>query len=195
MGDVSVLVQNRFASTETSDNLRIRDRLRAGAAWRPTPHDRFTALAWYGLEIDDNDETERSEWVHAWSLGGEYRLTDDLRLRARHAGRHYSLEDDGLDSESLILLASAGLEYDLDERFFVGLDGMVFHDPEGGTSTTGLGIELGYNVSENILASVGYNFADLEEEKIRDIHQDGVFLRVRAKFGNDALDALGGAFK
>ena len=41
---------------------------------------------------------------------------------------------------------------------------------------------------ENVLVSVGYNWAGINEDKIRDIHRTGFFLRVRAKIDENVWD-------
>ncbi|MBI1385766.1 MAG: DUF11 domain-containing protein [Rhizobiales bacterium] len=190
-GDFTLLLQNRLAVTEGYAD-RIRDRMRLGAAWRPGEASAWSALAWYGFEYDDDASEERREQSHSWSIGGEYQMSDDLRLRLRHAGRHHAASHDDIDATSLTLLLTAGLEIDLDERLSLALDGVVLHDPWVGTTHTGLGAEIGFAVTENMLLSVGYTFADIEEERIRDIQDKGFHVRVRAKLDSETWNIFDG---
>ncbi|WP_306117997.1 MULTISPECIES: SdrD B-like domain-containing protein [unclassified Roseitalea] len=193
-GDITVLARNRFAYTDAEAGERTRNRARLGAAWRPGEHNRWSALAWYGFEYDDDRAAETRELAHSWSLGGEYRLNDDLRIRARHAGRHLEQRYDGLDLDSTVLLGTAGFEWDAHERVVLGLNGTVFVEPDIGAAHYGLGGEIGFVPAKNTLVSLGYSWADIERDKIEDIHRTGFYLRVRAKIDEgiwDLLDRMG----
>lgn len=194
-GDITLIFQNRFAWDETDGEHRIRDRLRAGLAWRPTHHTDWTALAWYGLEFDDNESTRVREFSQSWSVGATYRASDRVRVRARHAGRHEIARFDDVSTSSVLLLMSGGLEFDVTERINLGLEGTVFGDVEGDSLHTGIGAEVGYRITDNVMASVGYKHADIDEKGIRDVYQDGFYVRLRAKLGPNAWRMLSGDFE
>ncbi len=184
-GRVSYLAQNRFAWDESRGEQRMRDRLRAGVAWRPVDQDTWSLLAWYGLEYDDRAGRDLTELTQSWAVGGEYRIFERTRLRARHAGRHYDATLDGISSDSLLLLATTGLEYELTKDINIAINATGFFDPWDGTHHLGIGGEIGYVVAENMMISLGYNFAELDEKNIRDIYDEGFFVRLKAKLGDD----------
>jgi len=184
-GDVTFLLENRFALREEAGGDRVRDRLRFGAAWRPGDASRWAGLAWYGIEVDQSDTTRLDTLTHYWSLGGEYQLTPGFSIRARHAGRHHDFASDGITASSLLMLESVGFEVDLSDRLSVALDGLVFEDLDAGTTHTGFNAEVGVVVVENVMLSLGYGYDDLKEENIRDIYRSGFYLRLKAKLDSD----------
>lgn len=186
-GDWTVLAENRFAHSERDTGARIRNRMRAGYAFRPTDTNDFVSLGWYGLEYDSDEEDGTRALIHTWSLGAEYQARPDFKLRLRHAGRVQDQLYGAIDANSAVLMANAGVEWEPHERVLLGANGSVFWD-DFGALTYGVGGEVGFVPRENVLVSVGYNWAGIDEDKIRDIHRTGFFLRVRAKIDENVWD-------
>ena len=46
-------------------------------------------------------------------------------------------------------------------------------------------------MAPNALVSVGYNYAKIKEEQIRDIYYTGFFVRLRVKFDQDVWNIFG----
>ena len=189
-GDVTLLLQNRLAIADNDGGGRTRDRLRLGAAYRPRGHSRFAGLASYELEYDDNDADNTRALIQSWSAGGQYRLADRVLLRARHAGRRNHQRFDGFDETSFILVNSLGAEFDITDRLHAGLDGIIYLDPNVNAAYAGAAAELGWAARENMLFTLGYAWAGVDEERIRDLERSGFYLRLRLKFDEDIWNVL-----
>lgn len=193
--DLTVLARNRLAYDLRGDN-RLRDRLRFGLAYRPEHDSRFKALALYEFEIDD--EPDLREVAHRWSFSGTYHPTDDLRMNAKYAGEYADIEGPGFSADSMLHLVRAGAEMDFglnfDDEFFGGnrfaIGGHVsaFTDNDGEDVTLGVGVELKANVVKNVQVGIGYNYIDVEEDRLRDLYQSGFFARVRIKLDDSIWD-------
>ena len=184
-GDVTLLLQNRLAIADNDNGDRTRDRMRLGAAYRPRGNARIAGLASYEVEYDDNDADNMRALIQSWSVGGQYRLADGFLLRARHAGRRNHQRFDGFDETSFILANSLGAEVDITGRLYAGLDGMLYLDPDVNAAYAGAAAELGWAARENMLFSLGYAWAGVDEDRIRDLERSGFYIRLRLKFDED----------
>lgn len=191
--DFTLLARNRLA-VDLRDDDRIRDRLRFGLAWRPERDTRIKSLALYEYELDD--DSDRTEQAHRWSVALNYAPTDDLRLRGKYAGEHSEFEGAGIAVDSTLHLGLAGIEYDFAEdqfgkdRFAIGGHVALFTDNDGDDVTAGLGLELKANVTKNVQIAVGYNHIDVEEDRLRDIYHSGFYARLRLKLDDSIWDAF-----
>lgn len=181
--DFTFLARNRFALAEQSDGERLRDRLRVGSAWRPTEDDRLNALAWYEFQIDDTEETEES--AHIWSVGGEYKPNQPLRLRSRYAGQLSSFETFGVSEETNLHMLQFGADMDVLDWVNLGANLATFTDGDFENGYTGLGAEASFIAAENALISLGYNHTELDEEDIRHLYDSGFYVRLRLKMNDD----------
>lgn len=183
------LARNRFALTEEAGGNRLRDRLRVGAAYRPTDNDTLNLLAWYEYQVEDDADLD--EESHIWSLGGEYKTSARMRLRGRYAGQVYRAEIEGLKVNSFTHLIETGIDYDVFDRLNVGVNAALMSDGDFNTFRWGAGAEISYAVAPNALVSVGYNYAKIKEKQIRDIYYTGFFVRLRVKFDQDVWNIFG----
>ena len=193
--DLTVLARNRLSYDLRGDN-RLRDRLRFGLAYRPQHDSRIKALALYEFEIDD--EPDLREVAHRWSFGGTYHPTDDLRMNAKYAGEFSDIDGPGFSADSMLHLFRAGAEMDfglgfenewLDgNRFALGGHVAAFTDNDGDDVTLGVGVEVKANVIKNVQLGVGYNYIDIEEDRLRDLYQSGFYARVRIKLDDSIWD-------
>jgi len=181
------LMRNRFALSDEESGLRLRDRLRIGAALRPVDHDKWAGLAWYELSYDDDPDTAR-RLTHMWSFAGQYRIDRNLYIRPKYAGRYHEFGDVDFETTSLLHLAQMGLEYELTDDLSWGVQASLFFDQDGANRTTGLGSELSYRLTDDVIATVGYNYSGLKDEDIRDIYQQGAYIRLKAKIDGETWD-------
>lgn len=179
---LTFLGRNRYARTSNvaSNEVRVRDRARIGGAWRPTDNDRLNALAWYEYEIDE--QAGLNENRHIWSLGGEYKPTGRLRLRARSAGQVFDVSGLALDQKNTTLLFQGGADLDIHRWLNLAVNGAIIGDDAFSDNTFGVGGEASVNVAKNLLIGVGYNFSGLREERIERLYRSGFFVRLRVKF-------------
>ena len=84
------------------------------------------------------------------------------------------------------------MTYDITERWDIGLIASTLFSGGFESRQYGLGVEAGYNVTQNLWVSAGYNFFgfrddDLDEENTSN---PGVYVRLRFKFDEDMFNWL-----
>lgn len=180
--EVTFLGRNRLARTSNvaSNEVRLRDRARVGAAWRPTENDKLNVLTWYEYELDEQSAID--ERRHIWSLGGEYKPNAKVRLRARTAGQVFTSQNELFDQKNTTLLFQGGVDWDALKRLNLALNGAVIGDNSFTDTTFGVGAEANVQVAKNLLLGVGYNYSGLEEQRVERLFRSGVFVRLRLKF-------------
>lgn len=180
--DLTFLGRNRLARTSNtvSNEVRLRDRARIGAAWRPTENDNLNALAWYEYELDE--QTALNERRHIWSLGGEYKVDAKIRLRARTAGQVFDLDTAFIAQKNTTLLFQGGVDWDALARLNLAVNASLIGDNTFSDTVFGLGGEANMQVAKNLLLGVGYNYSALSEERLERLYRSGVFFRLRLKF-------------
>ncbi len=189
--DITFLARNRYAQTESAGERRERDRLRAGAAYRPQKHNRLNALAWYEYEVDDSPAFE--EQRHIWSVGGEWQPGSRIRWRGRVAGQQFAFDGDTFIESSTTLLVQGGGELDVHQRINLALNASLLGDSELDNLVWGIGGEMNFKLVDNFLVGLGYNYSEVQEERFERLNRSGFFLRLRVKFDQSAwniFDAL-----
>ncbi len=182
--DVTLLSRTRLAHT-TGTAGRMRARSRLGWAHRPPTDDALNTLVWYEFDLDDGQG--QRETRHTWSIGGERKFAERLRLRGRFAGQFYGLNQfgTGLDANTETLMVQGGAERDFGRRWVAGANLAAFTDGEFDEQTFATGGELGFVPARNALIALGYNHAWSKEIDTPRLYRDGWFMRLQLKFDED----------
>ena len=180
--DFTFLGRNRLARTSNTQNdeVRLRDRARLGAAWRPVNNERLNGLAWYEYELEN--QTGLEERRHIWSLGGTYKPSGKLRLRARTAGQVFDFASPDIARKNTTILVQGGADFDVHKRINLALNGTLIGDNTFSDNTFGVGGEANIQVAKNLIMGVGYNYSGLREDRIDPLYRSGFFVRLRLKF-------------
>ena len=188
--DITFLARNRYAQTTTAGERRERDRLRAGAAYRPTGNDRLNALAWYEYETDQSNIVD--EQRHIWSAGGQWQPGAKVRWRGRIAGQNLSVSGESFDETSTTLLAQGGADLDVHQRINLALNVSLIGDSEFDNLVWGVGGEMNLTLLDNFLVGLGYNYSEVKEERFDRLSRSGFFIRLRAKFDQTVWNIFDG---
>ncbi len=188
--DITFLARNRYAQTVTAGERRERDRLRAGAAYRPTGNDRLNALAWYEYETDQSNTVD--EQRHIWSAGGQWQPGAKVRWRGRIAGQKLSVSGDSFDENSTTFLAQGGADLDVHQRINLALNASLISDNQFDNLVWGVGGEMNFTLADNFLIGLGYNYSEVEEERFERLNRSGFFVRLRAKFDQNVWNIFDG---
>lgn len=180
--DITLLARNRFALTKTADGTRTRDRMRVGLAHRPKDDDRVNTLAWYEFALDKQELS--SENRHIWSVGGEKKASENLRLRGRVAGQYYSFKGGpaSINVDELTMLAQIGGDRDFGKRWNFAGNVSAITDGDFEDQSVGAGVELNYVFKKDATIGLGYNYAGVERESLEGLYRTGLFARMRVKF-------------
>ncbi|NBC34889.1 MAG: DUF11 domain-containing protein [Alphaproteobacteria bacterium] len=185
--DVTLLSRTRLATTAGQAG-RTRARSRLGWAHRPPTDDALNTLVWYEFDLDDGED--RRETRHTWSIGGEAKVEDSLRLRGRLAGQFYQLSRfmTGLDEQTVTLMVQAGAERDIARRWIAGSNLTTFTDGDFQEQAFAIGGEVGFVPARNTLIAIGYNHAFSEAVDTPRLYRDGWFMRLQLKFDDGVWD-------
>ncbi len=132
-------------------------------------------------------ETERRNLIS--STEASYRLSPKWTLLGKYAGKYAweSLEDSDFTSYTDLLLA--GVNYDLTDRWDVGVLGKIMNQYDTGMHSVGAVVKTGYRVYRNLVAGVGYNLSRMDDKDLsgKDYQSHGPFLELKFKFDEDTL--------
>jgi len=175
---------------------RVIGRAQAGAAWRQTDVNMWSAL----FRIEERYEDDRTSAdavrrrdVLLWSSHVNFQPVPAWVLSARVAGKALQDRSNGLSSESLAHLFQARTTVDLTDRFDLGFMGSALCSGDLSSIEWGLGAEVGARVFQNLWVTVGYNILGWRD---RDLAGDeetdqGVYVGFRFKFDEDVLESFG----
>ncbi|MDO6730943.1 hypothetical protein Q4577_13000 [Marinovum sp. 2_MG-2023] len=187
--DWTILGRTRVAMDQRNGENHLRARTRIGASYRPVKDPRLDVLAWYEHRLErKHGRTE----THMWSVDASYEANEDLRLNAKYAGQHQSLENENVSTSTTTQLVQAGAYLDLaDDRVQVGVNASQIWDNRG-NATTGLGVELGFSPAPGTLLAIGYNAVDGRVAGMSNVYQEGVYLRFNLLLDDSLWDRLDG---
>lgn len=214
--DWSLLARGVYSSStgkgQNAGTSRILSREQIGLAWRPVDSDVWNALLRY---------EHRSELIRGGSsdilvgtvsgsafgsnallpgsyitdiLAGNLNINPEPRLEiTAHIAAKLLMEDTELSrSRYFAQLGQIRLVRDLDDRWDIGIQGALMHGSDGAWKKS-LGLEVGYLLGRNLWLSAGYNVVGLYERDLTagNYTSQGLFLRLRLKFGEGVLALLG----
>lgn len=210
--DWSLLARSAVEHTDAfdgADALRLRHQL--GLAWRPAEHDRWTALVRYEHRQERRDAPDAAagatgtaggsggagasvasvgiasvdglERTHVLSAHVAHKPWRGLQLSGRLAVKHHTLDAEGLRSSAWAQLISGRAMWELAPRWDAGVLAML-HSGSGGVRQTGLGLEAGYRVADDLWLSLGFNAFHLRDDALTGdaAMQRGLYVRLRFKF-------------
>ena len=175
------IVSPRSGAADSRQN-----RLQLGFAYRPVDNNKFDALGLYERKTNDDGAGTRSS-ADIVSLRGNYHPSRPWFLSGRFAAKRVNelLLGSVNDSYNAALLGGR-ITYDVTNRWSVGgITTMLVG--KGGANQYAYGVEVGYTVMDNLLATVGYNWRGFRDNDLTgsDYTNRGWVLGVRYKFDED----------
>lgn len=192
--DWTFLGRNYFLYTDNhghSGNL-WEDRLQLGLAYRDTERNRFNMLMRYEYWLQRNQNAailNGSEGFdkHIISLHADYHPIRRLWLDGRFATKWQRDLFEGRQDRYDAYLVSGRVTYDISESWDVSGLGAMMYSPKGNSRQYAQGLELGYQVQENLWVSGGYNWRGFKDRDLigADYMNQGFYMRLRFKFDED----------
>jgi hypothetical protein len=199
--DWTMLLRNYYLATNNHGEKANgwQDRFQLGFAYRPVQHNNFDALAKLEYKTENNINAEqeyRKALVGAvqvnyhpsrpWWLSG--------RLAGKSVNERFPIKEGNVTDRYTAYLLSGRIIYDITETIDLGLNASLMNGKAlgqvGRSLQTGLGLEVGYSMTSNLWASLGYNFAGYTDKDLSsDYTARGVYLRLRYKFDQDLLQS------
>jgi hypothetical protein len=171
-------------------------RIQGGFAWRQTTTDVWNALGKYEFRTEDGAvgtfdggsplaaQREVQRRVNVLSLDVNYQPHADWQLNMHYAGK-LAFDDrvDRSDSSSAHLVAGHFV-YDLTKRVDIGVGVSALVNGDGGSAQYALGPEVGFTLTDNLRAGLGYNFSGFDDEDLTEEQytSQGFYLALRLKF-------------
>ena len=121
---------------------------------------------------------------HIVSVHGEYHPSRPWWFNGRTAAKWQRDYFDGGNSFYSAYLLGGRATYDVSKRWDVSAMAAVTYSPQGGSWQKALGVEVGYQLQDNLWLSAGYNWRGFSDRDLTgsDYTNRGVYLRIRFKF-------------
>jgi len=196
--EFTFLGKNTYAAnrSRTTDSMRVNELLQSGVAWRAPGTLGLNALAKYEFKLESDDgPADIKRAVHAVSVAGNWQPTRETVFSGRYAGKLVRDRSSGLDTRGTAHLLAARVTHEIKRDWDVGATAQVLFNGEGSGRQYGLGLEAGYQLQKNMWVSAGYNFLGFKERDLAgaDATSKGVYLRLRMKFDERALEGMSAA--
>jgi hypothetical protein len=201
--EFTFLGKNAYTASRSraTGDMRVNDVLKTGVAWRAPGSLGFNGLAKYEFRLEsDEGIVALDRTVHAVSVVGNWQPTATTVYTGRYAGKLAHDRSLGLDTRGTAHLLAARVTHDIGRDWDVGAVGQVLLSGDGAGAGRGrqfgLGLEGGYQLQKNVWVSAGYNFFGFRERDLAgaDATAKGVYLRLRMKFDERALEGMMSAF-
>jgi hypothetical protein len=192
--DWTLLLKNYYLYQHNRDDAAGRaignvrqERFITGFAWRPTSHNQFNALARYEYKaVDDGSQLLGDRYdANIGSVNVEFKPSRRWWAHTRLAVKSSSDYTVSSPDQSFnAWLWSWRVTYDVTDKLDLGLMVSSLQQADGKASQDARGVEAGYQVHKNVWVSLGYNWLGYYDRDLTgtDYTQQGVFLRLRAKF-------------
>ncbi len=192
---------------------RWEDKMQLGLAYRDTDTNRFNALARYEYWVQ-RDKSGSNSYLPPYGSDGVVAYPGDPALSqgfdkqivslqvehhpsrpwwfsARTAAKWQRDYFDITDAFYSAFLISGRATYDFAKRWDISGLASSMYSPQGKSKQSALGLELGYQLQDNLWLSAGYNWSGYSDRDLNgnDYTNRGVFLRIRFKFDEDLFGA------
>ncbi|MGB7740519.1 MAG: hypothetical protein WBM03_15530 [Steroidobacteraceae bacterium] len=174
-----------------ADDTRVLlSRQQLGVAWRQVDVDRWNALGRYEYNLSETDggtEAARED-THIVSLHANYQPTRELTGTARYAFKWGREQRGGLESRFHGNLLYGRLTWDFAQDWDLSPQ-VAYRWGQDGEGSHAFGLELGYQLMDNLWLSVGHNVTGFNDPALAgsDQLERGTYLRIRFKFDEGLL--------
>ncbi len=187
--DWTMLARN-YSYRQSFDNgdKNNQDRFQIGFAWRQTETNEWNALGKYEYrqELTHTQlapEDDLSAKVHILSLDADYHPSRTLWYAGKIAAKQRRDVLSGQPDSFNAQLLQGRVVYDLTSRWDLGLILSALGENGFKNRRSGLGLEVGRIITDNLWLSAGYNFRELKDKDLNtDYSSKGVFIKLRYKF-------------
>lgn len=183
----TALARQAYFRSERSGQpgLRVESRVQLGSAWRSVGRDALFLVEAVREPVDEGGS--RDSGIVSVQYGQE--VGEKLRLSTRLAARQSNEKTAGLSTRSHAALAGARAAWEMSSKWSIAAQGQVVAG--GGSTSTGLGLEVGYRFADNLWVVVGYNFMEARDPVLaQDDFSRGLYVRFRYLFDETAMDGM-----
>ncbi|QRX84135.1 DUF11 domain-containing protein [Glaciimonas sp. PAMC28666] len=169
----------------------VRARQRLGVAYRQTERNTLNALAYYEHRLENGRLSAiqaTSRHVHLLSAHASHRPYQALTISGRYAFKHVTETGQGQRSAMQGHLLSGRITRDINAKWDAGVSGSLFASSLG-ERLSAMGVEAGYQASQDLWISVGYNVFGFEDRDFSSMANTsrGTYFRLRYKFDESSF--------
>ena len=167
-----------------------------GTSFRPLASNPLQLLTLARYKEDDRGSIPGAGESRSVILSSEptYRIAKNWSAQGKYAGKINWLDASGLSSQSYTDLLLAGLSYDLAKRWELSAYLKFMNQYDTGQHSFGSVASVGYRVYRNVVLSIGYNYARLDDRDLtgESFQGQGPFFGVKVKFDEEMFELSGG---
>ena len=200
LGRNTLAIQRNKATGEgasaTAAGEQVLDRFQAGVAWRDTEKNDKDLLA--RVEVKSEKDTrqagiELKRTTEIVSLHANWQPRRPFTVSGRYAAKWTDDRSQGLATKTRAQLVGGRFTWEFAPRWDFGLAASLLIGESAGSRHHGLGVEVGYLLSDNLWVSAGYNVFGYKDEDLAagDYTVKGPYLRLRYKFDEQVFDSWG----
>ncbi|HUU34845.1 MAG TPA: hypothetical protein VMW48_12340, partial [Vicinamibacterales bacterium] len=187
--DWSLLSKNYYQRTSPrSGPGQVQDRFWFGAAYRDTDTNHLNLLSRYEFRFEDMPGlpglADARREVHAVSTHADWHPAQAWTLSGQHAAKLVKDRSESPLSSFIVQLLSGRVGHDVTDCIDLGVLASTMWSPKAGGRRHAVGVEMGYQLRDNMWLSVGYNVTGFSDRDMIASHQTarGAFIRLRTKF-------------
>jgi hypothetical protein len=182
------------ADTPTGNEL-VQANLRLGWAYR------IAGSKWSFLDRIDlvydratSNDAEQLGWRLINNFNANRRISAATQLSLQYAFKYVRSEFDGDGYTGYTDLIGVDLRHGFRDRWDAGIGTSVLHSYNSGVMDYGFGVDVGYNIGNNMWLTLGYNFEGFDDDDFREARYTaaGPFLRFTIKADQHLLKRIAG---
>ena len=123
------------------------------------------------------------------NLNFNYTPSDDFEISFQHGIKYVADTVESYEHTGITQLFGIDTRYDLTEKWMIGAQGSVLYAQSADNWDYGFGLYTGYNIFENMLLTLGYNWEGFEDRdfSLQTYRIEGPYLQFKMKFDQKSL--------
>ena len=190
--DWTGLVRDEISVDKAAEGELKRHRFILGAAHRPQADDvQLNSQYLYQLKQDKQSQQALDSTTHIVSTHQNFVTESGTEVYGRLAAKHQQQRIGTDNQQSVIAMADAGINFDLNEKLAADIHAGVLSTDDGAKQYAyGAGVKLA--VAENWRLGVGYNFSGFNNDDLdsNNSNREGAYANLQAKIGEDMFKAI-----
>ncbi len=169
--------------------------MKVGWAFRPADS-QWSFLDRLDLIYEDasSPTAAQSSWRFINNFNANRRIGASTQLSLQYAFKYVRSDFDGDGYTGYTDLIGLDLRRGIRGKWDMGMSASIYHSYQSDILDYGLGIDVGYNVADNMWLTLGYNLAGFEDDDFSQARYtaQGPFLRFTMKADQDTLKRIAG---
>ncbi len=170
-----------------------------GLAWRPRGRPTVFLLDTLRFKADRSSSalSSRNRDSLISSTEGSWRVSPRWTLLGKYAGKYSRESEGGMRFSAYTDLFLAGVEYDVTDRWDVGVQGKLMNQYDAKVRSLGALARTGYRIYKNLYGGAGYSLSRLDDRDLSGTGYKarGPFVELRFKFDEETLGLPSGRGK